>query len=45
MISANDDIYQCSTGDEACTQVVQRSRIPKLRAAKGSEDITKNNSR
>ncbi len=27
------------------SQVVQRSRIPKLRAAKGSEDFMKNNSR
>ncbi len=45
VISASDDRYRCSTGDEAGTQVVQRSRIPKLRAAKGSEDLTKNNSR
>ncbi len=45
VISASDDRYRCSTCDEAGTQVVQRSRIPKLRAAKGSEDLTKNNSR
>ncbi len=45
VISASDDRYRCSTGDDAGTQVVQRSRIPKLSAAKGSEDLTKNNSR
>ncbi len=31
--------------DEAGSQVVQRSRISKPRAVKGSEDLTKNNSR
>ncbi len=45
VISASDDRYRCSAYDEVGTQVVQRSRIPKLRAAKGSEDLTKNNSR
>ncbi len=45
VISASDDTISGSICDEADPQVVRRSRIPKLRAAKGSEDFTKNNSR
>ncbi len=45
VISASDDRYRCPSGAAAGTHVVQRSRMPKLRAAKRSEDLTKNNSR
>ncbi len=45
VISASDDTISGSICDEANPQVVPRSRIPKPRAAKGSEDFTKNNSR
>ncbi len=39
VISASDDTISGSICDEADLQVVRRSRIPKPRAAKGSEDL------
>ncbi len=45
VISVSNERYQCSTSDDVGSQVVQRSRIPKLSAAQGSEELTKNNSR
>ncbi len=45
VILASDDMISGSIFDEADPQVVRRSRIPKPRDAKGSEDLTKNNSR
>ncbi len=45
VISASDDTILGSICDEVDPQVVRWSRIPKFRAAKGSEDFTKNNSR
>ncbi len=40
-ISTSDDRYLCSAYEEIGSQEVQRSRRPKLRAAKGSEDLMK----